>query len=264
MDASLTVPAFGREGSDAGRAGRSGPRASTVVVVAGLHIAVIGALGLLFEARRMPSVPAEASLPVVFVPAPTPQPTPAPQTLASSDVSPSTQEELATLAPIQPMALPPSEHGFVAPRRAIRRDTDRLARLQDLPVAATKTEAPPMPVKASSPVEHPATPATTPSNGALQALANWEARIRQAVQDAALYPTSARLLHREGRAQVRFDYERGAVEQASVAESSHVGALDTAAVAAVTRAAIPGPPAEIGPQRRTMLVWVQFRLSQEE
>jgi protein TonB len=96
------------------------------------------------------------------------------------------------------------------------------------------------------------------------ALASWEARIRQAVQDAAIYPASARLLHRDGRAQVRFDYDRGAIALASIAQSSHFDALDNAALAAVTRAAIPAPPAELGPQNRKMLVWVQFRLTSEE
>jgi TonB family protein len=84
------------------------------------------------------------------------------------------------------------------------------------------------------------------------------------VQDAAIYPVAARLLHRDGSAQIRFDYDRGAIENASVAQTSRVGALDNAALAAVTRAAIPDPPAELGPQKRTMLVWVQFRLVSEE
>jgi len=95
-------------------------------------------------------------------------------------------------------------------------------------------------------------------------MANWETRIRQAVQNAALYPAAARLLRRDGRAQVRFDYDQGKVESASIAQTSHFSALDTAALAAVTRAVIPDPPAELGPQRRTMLVWVQFKLVSEE
>jgi protein TonB len=91
-------------------------------------------------------------------------------------------------------------------------------------------------------------------------LAAWEARIRQAVQDAAIYPNSARMLHREGRARVRFTYDRGTVAQVSVVESSHFAALDAAALSAVTGAALPDPPAALGPQTRTMLVWVQFSL----
>ncbi len=91
-------------------------------------------------------------------------------------------------------------------------------------------------------------------------MARWEARIQQAVQDAAVYPPSARLLHREGSAQVRFDYDRGSIKSVSIVHTTYVGALDNAALAAVTRAAIPNPPAELGPQKHTMLVWVRFRL----
>ena len=95
-------------------------------------------------------------------------------------------------------------------------------------------------------------------------MASWEARIRQAVQDAVIYPASARLLRRQGSAQIRFDYDRGAIEAATIAQSSQTAALDNAALKAVTRAAIPDPPAELGPQKRTMVVWVQFKLLSED
>jgi outer membrane biosynthesis protein TonB len=54
------------------------------------------------------------------------------------------------------------------------------------------------------------------------------------------------------------------VKRASIAQTSRVGALDNAALAAVNHAAIPTPPAELGPQKRTMLVWVRFRLASQD
>ena len=92
------------------------------------------------------------------------------------------------------------------------------------------------------------------------ALAGWESRIRQAVQDAAIYPAVARLQHRQGQAQVRFDYDHGMAARASVVRTSQVAILDQAALAAVTRAAMPVAPTGLGPQPRTMLVWVKFGL----
>jgi protein TonB len=95
-------------------------------------------------------------------------------------------------------------------------------------------------------------------------LAGLEARIRQAVQEAAIYPASARAMHLEGRTQVRFDYTDGAVNAAGVASSSTSPMLDRAALAAVRAAALPRAPAEIGARRLPLLVWVEFRLVRQD
>jgi len=95
-------------------------------------------------------------------------------------------------------------------------------------------------------------------------LAGLEARIRQAVQDAATYPASARMMRLEGRTQVRFDYTDGAVGAANVATSSRFAMLDRAALAAVRRAALPHAPAGIGARTLPLLVWVDFRLIRED
>jgi TonB family protein len=95
-------------------------------------------------------------------------------------------------------------------------------------------------------------------------LAGLEARIRQAVQDAALYPTSARIMHLEGRIQVRFDYTDGSADAARVASSSNSPMLDRAALAAVRAASLPRAPAEIGGRRLPLLIWVEFRLVRQD
>jgi protein TonB len=96
------------------------------------------------------------------------------------------------------------------------------------------------------------------------ALAGLEARIRQAVQDAANYPPSARIMHLEGRTQVRFDYMDGMAGAADVARSSNSPMLDRAALAAVRGASLPRAPAEIGARRLPLLVWVEFRLVRQD
>ena len=172
--------------------------------------------------------------------------------------------EPAALDPLPPLHVPASPMGFLRPisPRTLHRGQSRGA---PSPVQHPSRQAPPSGAPPAIARAATAPGATAdPVHDTLRAMASWEARIRQAVQDAAIYPASARLLHRDGSAQVRFDYDRGAVENASIAQSSHVGVLDGAALSAVTRAVIPGPPPELGPARHTMLVWVQFRLVPEE
>jgi protein TonB len=94
-------------------------------------------------------------------------------------------------------------------------------------------------------------------------LAGLESRIRQAVRDALIYPAAARLLHREGRTRIRFDYTDGTVGAIDIATPSASALLDRAAIAAVRRAALPRAPTEIGNRRLAMLVWVDFRLASQ-
>ena len=255
MDAEVTFRTASRWGIGADPTGRPGLRVPTVLAAAALHLAFLAALGLVFRTGHGPADPAEISIPVVFMPAALEEaPTPLPQALASSTLPVPTSRVPAALAPLPPRFLPPSHPGPTLPRRNQGRPTSTPTPY-DVTSQAVSPPAPPVTAPPAS---------AAPSHDMLRALASWEVRIRQAVQDAAAYPASARLLHRDGNAQVRFDYDRGAIAFVSIAQTSHVGALDHAALAAVTRAAIPAPPAELGPQKRTMLVWVQFKLSSEE
>jgi TonB family protein len=75
---------------------------------------------------------------------------------------------------------------------------------------------------------------------------------------------TARLLHREGRAQVRFDYTNGAAADVAIAASSQSAELDEAAISAVRHAALPRAPATIGNRTLALLVWVHFGLASED
>ncbi len=124
-----------------------------------------------------------------------------------------------------------------------------------------KASMPTTPAQIAPPVAAPPPP---PSHAVSQdVLAGLESRIRQAVQNAAIYPPSARLMHREGRAQVRFDYTDGTAASAALAASSQSAILDSAALAAVRRAALPRAPVEIGHRTLALLVWVEFTLTNQ-
>jgi protein TonB len=265
MKAEVTIGGAACGGRGAEPAFRASLRLPTLFAVAAVHIGLIASLCWLLYARHAPQPPAEISIPVVFAPAPEPA-APPPQILASSTLPLPSNTQTASLAPLPSMTVPAGRMGEL-PRLSLPRplrDHGRTASVEQPRAPMSQAPSPPSPPAAISPVRHKAVAAAAPTQDTENALARWEVRIRQAVQNAAIYPPSARLLHRDGRAQVRFDYDQGAVERASIAQSSHFEALDNAALAAVTRAAIPNPPAELGPQSRTMLVWVQFTLETAE
>jgi protein TonB len=123
---------------------------------------------------------------------------------------------------------------------------------------AAATPAPPK----AQPQAAPGAP-KKPPQASQDALAGLKARIHQAVQEATIYPPIARMMHREGRTQVRFVYADGMADEASIAASSNAEVLDNAALQAVRRAALPRPPAELGARRLELVVWVDFHLTQE-
>jgi protein TonB len=250
---------------------RSGLSPAALATTLALHAAIIAALCLLAIPRRLPPPPA-AAVAVVFTP--TAPANPEPELLASTTLPAQVSEEPAILSPVLPLILPAGPQGEIPRTTPHHPNTARTTVVKAPRGAAVPSTRQPVaaPMQASTASSPPsgvlpsgAPPSgAPPSAGTLHDLAAWEARIRQAVQDAAVYPAAARLLHREGRAQVQFRYDQGEVDLVGIAHSSEVDALDHAAVSAVTRAAIPSPPAALGPQKRTMLVWVQFRLVSED
>jgi protein TonB len=236
-----------RIGAPRPRPGGMGP--ALLLAMAALHVCVIAAIALVARHAALSPPPPEPGIAIIFAQPILPPPAADTTQLATAALRPPVQPVIASLAPVPPMAIvqntpiprtrpasshpakPPPSIALIAPAHP-----------------ATMTALPPAPPR-------PATPAS---------LAGWEARIRQAVQDAAIYPAAARLRRREGRAEVQFDYIRGAVADVSVVRTSNVTALDTAALAAVTRARMPAPPPDIGKQPRIMLVWVQFKLTAED
>jgi periplasmic protein TonB len=117
-----------------------------------------------------------------------------------------------------------------------------------VPVPVVKKTPPPPPPQ---PVE---TVAASPDE-----MAQFEARVNAAVQAAVRYPPAARMLHRQGRAQVAFDYLDGAVSNVALARTSGFPMLDRAALATVRSAQYPLPLAKLRGRLLHMIVWVRFR-----
>ena len=229
-----------------------------------LHGGALLALCVAIPSRHPAAPDPPATMSVVFAPAPQAVPEQPQQTLADRQMPVPVVDTPADLAPLRAMQLPGDIH--VPPPHLRPRPAPRLAAAK--PVSVPQAEAPTAPVQ-KPPAQK--TPAAKPqpaemAGGAAAAhyLGAWEARIRQAVQDAAVYPGSARLLRRQGKVQVQFDYNKGEVGHAAVVRTSSMTALDQAALAAVTHAAMPAPPPELGPQTRTMVVWVEFTLVAED
>ncbi len=88
--------------------------------------------------------------------------------------------------------------------------------------------------------------------------------MRRAVQRAVAYPMAARMARETGRTQVRFVLRGGHVSDVAVVRSSGFPLLDRAAVAAVHGAGYPPPPAALQGRDMRFVVWVAFRLREED
>jgi protein TonB len=220
-----------------------------------LHGVALAGLCFVVAPRHRPEPPPPPSFAVVMAAPPAPAPV-AEQSLDAAKLAAATQVMATRLSVPTALSLSPSVHGEVhAPRRKVPAPAAPAASAQ---VAAT---APATRVAAAVPVAAPPQAGAAAPHDALLGL---EARIRQAVQDAAIYPASARVMHVEGRTQVRFDYTDGSVGAADVATPSSSPMLDRAALAAVRRAALPRAPAQVGARKLALLVWVDFRLVRQD
>ncbi len=239
------------------RARPAGPRPLTACLVTAFHAGVIAAALLIVPSKPPTPTPA-LSIPVIFEP---PASSVAEQqTLSNAALTVPVLTHTDTLAAPPPAFLPASTGAHPARPRARRTPPAG---------APTQARATPSSLSTTQPSAAPTVPAhAAPPPAAAVAspglLAAWEARIHQAVQNALVYPNAARLMHREGRTRIRFDYDHGSVARVSVVETSALAALDQAAVDAITRAAIPAPPPEIADQNRTLLLWVNFTLSGDD
>ncbi|MHB8345688.1 MAG: energy transducer TonB [Acidiferrobacterales bacterium] len=109
--------------------------------------------------------------------------------------------------------------------------------------------------------EQPVPPIVPPSRDLASVRANFEARLRSAIQSAVRYPVAARLMRLTGRTLVMFEFRDGMVSGIRVAKSCGVDLLDRAAERAVRNAPYPPTPADLAGQRMDFEIWVHFRLN---
>jgi TonB family protein len=201
--------------------------------------------------RKVQPPPPPVSFAMVFEAPPDPAPVPI---AAAALPAPAAVQVAAPLA----ASLPRMDIAGTLPRTLPRahRAPSRPTQAAPVPHDPIPDSKPPAPALARAAQPVPA--------GNADALAALEARIRQAVADATIYPPAARLLHRQGRSRIRFDYQNGAVSDLAVSRSSEVSSLDEAALSTVRRARMPRPPAEFGDRRLALEVWVNFTLVSDE
>jgi protein TonB len=126
----------------------------------------------------------------------------------------------------------------------------------EIPVAGPPAAA----AAAAAAVAQPAA-APPPATESAFLLAHFTRDIQAVVRAAAVMPAAARRQHREGRAEVRFDYLDGTVQGVALAQSSASRVLDDAALAAVRTARYPAPPPQLRGRKLSLVVWVDFHLA---
>ncbi len=86
--------------------------------------------------------------------------------------------------------------------------------------------------------------------------ASYNARLSAAVQAAFVLPSAARQMGFHGKTRVEFHLRDGMVSGARILQSSSLGAVDRAALAAVQSAAFPAPPTALSGKDGVYQIWV--------
>jgi protein TonB len=221
-----------------------GRRGATVASVMA-HVAAL-ALLVCLTARLPPAAPELPAFAMFFdAPAAAPQTL---QRLAGASLAPSMVRQAPR--PLSPLVRLRAATVSYPPYRSLRTAARAVDRDAAPPRAATAPAGPTAP------------PATSPpgasDDGAI--LVRFADTLQATVRAAAAMPEAAVRQHREGRAQVRFAYLDGHVEQVAVAQSSRSRVLDDAALAAVQQAHYPPPPPQLRGRKLPLLVWIDFSL----
>jgi protein TonB len=197
-----------------------------------LHLA-LAALIAATPPRRLLPAPEPAAVELVAIPAPQAPPAPEMPLAGAADL----QEAVA--GPVAwPLPLP-------VPARAPR------------PAPAPRPAASALPAAPG-----PAAAAPTPSPGASQdEIAAWQAALSAWVERHRRYPPAARFRQEEGVVRVRFELDAaGQVRHVALETPSGFPALDAAALALLTGATLPAPPAGMNPARRSVSLPIRYRL----
>jgi protein TonB len=180
---------------------------------------------------------------------------PAPIVHQPASAVPADLQQLHAATP--PTAVPPvplvasASHRAPAPYRAATARPRATAA-----TAATRAQAATAPTATL-----PRPPQAAPAADISGEIARLSHAVSDAVQRNAVMPLAARQQGRQGRAQVRFDYLDGTVDDVILAQSSASRLLDHAAVEAVRTAHYPPAPAALRSQKIPMQVWVDFELN---
>ena len=163
--------------------------------------------------------------------------------------------QLSSLAPEPAPPEPPPPRKIEKPQ-AQRQPVPRQEPLPvPTPPAVQDTAPSPFAEKQVPPPPPPATARLTEA----ELLADYTAKLRDAVQAALIFPKAAESLGYTGRTRVEFRLFQGRQSGARVLLSSGINMFDRAALQAVQDANFPQPPEALRDQARLFQIWVEFR-----
>ncbi len=215
----------------------------SVAIAALIECLVVAALGVWLMARPVHALPEAIPLTIEALVEEPP--------LAPTQPQPP-KVPAAVPMPLQKTLVPPKT---AAP--AVMRDPTPqpvAAAETPLPVTAPTAFSTPVPAPAIAPPPAMAVPATTHSGPSAEYLA----KVKAAVQAAAVYPPAAMELNFRGRTRVEFKLRDGVASQANIITGSGMGLVDRAALQSVRVAVYPPPPAAAQGKEETYQVWVEF------
>lgn len=194
-----------------------------------LHLAAVAALATA-PPRRLPPAMEPAAVDLMAAPVPVPEP--------PSDMPQTGAADLQEATP-GPVMWPQPAPSSPAPSRAA-------------PAQRPSTAAPPAAIA-------PATPG--PPAASQDEIATWQAALSAWVERHRRYPPAARFRQEEGVVRVRFELDpAGAVRHVALEAPSGSPTLDAAALALLSGATLPAPPAGMDPARRSVSLPIRYRL----
>jgi len=204
----------------------------------GVAVLIEGALILGLAALVVPAVKA---------------PEPDPVNIVFDDTPPPKAEPLKPIKPlvVKNLPLPVVKPQVVTAPQPETPPTPAPSKAEPVAVAAESAY-----VQAAPPPPPPA-PATGPSDKELE----FAARVKAAIQAAVVYPMAAKQMGYRGKAVVEFVYRDGQVSQTHIAQSSGLGMIDNAALAAVSAARFPTAPETLKGKDMSYRVTVLFELT---
>ena len=132
------------------------------------------------------------------------------------------------------------------------------------PAPAKPREEPVPPIAAESPIVESAAPPPPPPvarSATVDREAEFAALVKAAIQAAVTYPPAARSMGFRGRARVEFEFRDGAASLMRIIQTSGIGLIDRAALAAVAGAHYPLPPESLLGKTQIYQVNVLFELN---
>lgn len=141
----------------------------------------------------------------------------------------------------------------------------KLQKLPPVPHIRQAVPTPPQPQVPSAPSDvtqavTPPPPPAAPSSDTAAHEAEFEARLRTAIQNAMVYPPTARMARIAGKTKVSLHFRDGVISHAQVVQGSGSGVLDQAALAAVANAVSPVVPDSLRGRDLDYQIWVSFEL----